>query len=215
MGKKYNDWTSEEDEAMLNIIGGTEIARAVLRGERKLTIEEVLQEPKPGLLTLAGTITVRPAPNFDADEFFNTKNSSVNIAYVGYDFTALLLGKTESPNANSVSDAGPYKTPGQNGASEVVLCYYTLNEDSVDDPIIAELGGKAKVEITLVEIAACMTKKANGDSGALLSDCVNVFYVCGCAVGVGWYGGGWYVDAGSVEDPSEWCAGDRVFSRDS
>ena len=41
---KYNDWTRGEGEALLNIIGGTDIARAVLRGERKLVVEQVAQQ---------------------------------------------------------------------------------------------------------------------------------------------------------------------------
>lgn len=41
---KYNDWTRGEDEAILNIIGGTDIARDILRGKYKLTVEKVVRE---------------------------------------------------------------------------------------------------------------------------------------------------------------------------
>ncbi len=50
---KYNDWTRGEEEAILNMIGGTDIARAVLRGERKLTVESVVQS-MPTEITLGG-----------------------------------------------------------------------------------------------------------------------------------------------------------------
>ena len=43
---KYNDWTRGEGEALLNIVGGVDIARVVLRGERKLTVEKITKVVK-------------------------------------------------------------------------------------------------------------------------------------------------------------------------
>lgn len=50
---KYSDWTRGEDEALLNIIGGTDIARAVLRGENKLIVE-LTQRPSIGEAVVDG-----------------------------------------------------------------------------------------------------------------------------------------------------------------
>lgn len=41
---KYGGWTLGETEAILNVVGGVDVARAVLRGERKLIVEAA---PKP------------------------------------------------------------------------------------------------------------------------------------------------------------------------
>lgn len=38
---KYGDWTRGEDEALLNILGGTEVARNILRGVVKVVTEVV------------------------------------------------------------------------------------------------------------------------------------------------------------------------------
>lgn len=63
---KYGDWTLGETEAIINIIGGIDIARAVLRGERKLIVEAVAvqkSEPpsKPALVgTLVKTLVLKP-----------------------------------------------------------------------------------------------------------------------------------------------------------
>lgn len=53
---KYGDWTRGETEALLNIVGGTDIARAVLRGERKLTVEEIVRQQPPAKPSLVGTL---------------------------------------------------------------------------------------------------------------------------------------------------------------
>ncbi len=64
MNAKYGNWTRGEDEALLNIVGGEEIARAVLRGDKKITVEDVVrQQPptKPPLIgTVVTTLTLKP-----------------------------------------------------------------------------------------------------------------------------------------------------------
>ena len=68
---KYGDWTDEEDETLLDIVGGTSIARAVLRGERKLiagpgpTVEDIISQIPSSLPPLVGTLinTLRLKPN--------------------------------------------------------------------------------------------------------------------------------------------------------
>lgn len=53
---KYEGWTLGETEAILNVIGGTDVARAVLRGERKLTVEPVAQQRPASKPPLVGTV---------------------------------------------------------------------------------------------------------------------------------------------------------------
>lgn len=158
-------------------------------------------------LTLVGTVVVRPMAKFSAMEFFNLntkKNAPVAINHLGDNFTEWFLGKIE-----------------EGVGGEVALRYQTLNKGSLDTPIIAALGGETKAEMNLAVIADLMTKQAHGEEGTLITNgYANIFYVRNvngvlCAVNVRWYGGGWYVYAYSVSNPSEWRAGRRVFSRDS
>ena len=92
-------------------------------------------------------------------------------------------------------------------------------QSSVDDPIIEELGGKTEVRPTLSQIHSLLLKQPQGKKeGVLLTNgYANIFYVKDLegelrAVYVLWRGGGWGVNAVSVEYPDGWYAGDRVFS---
>ena len=49
---KYDGWTYGETEALLNKIGGVDVARAVLRGEKNLVV-------KDGLSTIGGVVLVK------------------------------------------------------------------------------------------------------------------------------------------------------------
>ena len=217
---KYDGWTYGETEALLNIIGGADVARKVLRGESKLTVVEIVPQP---LLTLTGTVKVQLMKKLVASEFFNENNSLVKISYVGDNLKTWFYGKVEvQPNADETEPGeGPYRTLGENGADKSVLCYYTLNRSSVDGPIIKELGGEDKVKTTLFHIAALMWKQPDGKQGALLTNgYANIFYfhyINGVlrAVRVRWYGRGWLVCACSVGFPDGWGAVCRVFSCDS
>ncbi|MEK7609226.1 MAG: hypothetical protein AAB476_01995 [Patescibacteria group bacterium] len=159
------------------------------------------------LLQFLGTVTI-PAttePFIAQDEFVEDTSSDakVKIVFLDSDFKEWFLGKTEEP------------------IQETVLCYHKLTEPSVYGPIIAELGGESKSETTLAQIFALMKIQRNGEAGALLSTgYANIFYVRGAnnllrAVVVCWVGGGWRVDADSVEDPDGWSDGSRVFSSNS
>lgn len=120
----------------------------------------------------------------------------VRISYLGDQFKAWLLRKTEEP------------------AAETMLRYSKLVKPSVDGPILAELGDKA--ETTLAQIWALMELQSNGEEGVLLTNgWANIFYVNGRAVDVYWHGDGWRVGAYPVSDPYEWSGESRVFSRNS
>lgn len=162
------------------------------------------------LLDLVGTVTTSATTSkFVAKDRFvvNTKhNAPVKISAVWDNFTNWFLsgdGKTEDP------------------ISEQTLRYHKLRKASVDGQIITELGGEEKSETTLKEMFSLMEKQKNGEDGVLLNNgYANIFYIRDQngvlrAVHVHWDGGGWYVDAYSVEDPYGWGDGYQVFSRNS
>ena len=132
-----------------------------------------------------------------------SKKAKVNISYLGDNFKSWFLGKVENPFPGST------------------LYGRQLNQNSVDGPILAELGGQEKAETSLNEIYAMMESQPNGESGDLLNNgWANIFYVMDIsgtlrAVSVYWNDDGWHVYASSVEGPGEWNAGGRVFSRNS
>ncbi len=205
----------------------TEEQRILVDSDNRPAIKQFLSRLQPSsLLTQVTTIKVQPTTKLVARDFFkvNTKkNTPVKISYVWDSFKEWFLTKTEElPTKTQTGPrGGPYRTPGQNGSDEVSLRYHTLNRNSVDGPIIEQLGGEAKAETTIAEIAALMTKQGNHENDALLTNgYANIFYVRDVsgvlrAVSVLWNGGSWYVNTFSVEDPYGWCAGNRVFSRDS
>ena len=159
------------------------------------------------LLSFLGT-SVSPATTekFVAKEKFvvdTSKTAKVKISYVGSNFQTWFYGKTEEPKLNTT------------------LSRYKFLKDSVDGPVIAELGGETVVETTLQDAWTKMVAQANGETGELLTNgYANIFYVRDTtgtlrAVHVLWYGDGWLVGAGSLENPDAWHAGHRVFSRNS
>jgi hypothetical protein len=203
---KYSDWTNGQEEALKNILGGDEVCRKILSGKVKVTIEEI----KDLLLAFVAEVYVLATKGeFVAREMFVRgidHTAKVKISYLGGNFTEWFLsgkGKTEGP------------------ITDQTLHYAKLMTASVDGPIIAELGGEAKVETTLTELYGLMKLQANGEEGALLNNgWANIFYIKDQngvlrAVFVRWHDVGWHVNALSVEDPSAWDGGDRVFSRNS
>jgi hypothetical protein len=172
-----------------------------------LGLKPLIPKPEPLLeyvnsITNPGTIE-----KFIARDRFviNTKSGApVRISYLGDNFKEWFLGKIEEPIGRSTL---------------CTLHYCNLLKASVDGPIIAKFGGKDKVAATLAEMLSYMEKQGNGEEGLLLTNgYANIFYIRDIggvlrAVHCYWYDVGWHVHADSVEDPIEWRAGDRVFSR--
>ena len=167
-------------------------------------------KPTPSILELVSTIVVNATTGkLVAKEKFvrdTGRKAKVKISYLGDNFTSWILsdsGKTEDP------------------ITEQTLRFHKLRQSSVDGPIIAELGGAEKSETTLSEMFALMEKQGKGEDGVLLNNgYANIFYIKDQngvlrAVRVDWGGGGWFVNAFSVEDPSRWGVGGQVFSRNS
>lgn len=150
--------------------------------------------------------TVIPATTkkFIAEDNFKvntSKNAKVKISYLGDNFFFLFLEKIEEAFAGSI------------------IYGRHLNHDSLDDPIICELGDEKQAKTTLTEIFTMMERQAKGEEGELLNDGrVNIFYVEDVkgilwTVGVSLEEDGWFIDADSVDDFSDWEAGCKVFSR--
>lgn len=164
----------------------------------------------PTILELVSMVVVVPATTskFVASEQFKLKNNGGICSYLGDNFLKWFGEKIEEPSV------------------ETALQYYKLLKDARDLPqkdgetaIIPTLGGEEKVETTLTEIRSLMANQANGEEGVLLNNgWTNIFYVRDVAgvlraVRVYWRGGGWGVNADSVESPFGWDAVSQVFSR--
>ena len=132
-----------------------------------------------------------------------SRKAKVKISYLGDNFKDWFLKKTEEPFSGST------------------IYGRKLSKNSVDGPILSELGGQEKAETTLSEVFAMMARQANGETGELLTNgYANIFYIRDIneslrAVDVRWLVGGWYVRAYSIVDPGGWHAGCQVFSRNS
>lgn len=174
----------------------------LIRGNAEIVAVKLLESL--GIVAITAATT-----SFVAKEKFvrdTSRNAKVKISYLGDNFKAWFLngdGKTEDPE------------------SVQTLRYHKLRQSSVDGPIIAELGGRELAETTLSEMFSLMEKQGKGEDGVLLNNgYANIFYIKDSAgvlraVYVGWGGGGWGVNARSVEGPGRWNAGCQVFSRNS
>lgn len=156
-----------------------------------------------GPIVSATTIPATTVKFIAKDKFVvNTgKDAKVRISYLSPDFKKEFGDKIEEAFAGSIIHGRD------------------LRRNSIDGPIINELGGKEKAETTLAEIYSMMEHDAGGmTNGPLINSHTNIFYVKNIngilrAVSVYWRVEGWIVSVVSVEDPHEWSAGSQVFSR--
>ena len=131
-------------------------------------------------------------------DFFK-KNSGVKIATLFGDFKSRFFDKTEKP------------------APETTYRKYKLLRISADGPIIAELGGEAKVEGTVAAALALLQRQGSGGAGFLQTNgYANIFYARDkngalCAIRLGWADEGWVIDAISVQDPLAWNGQHQIF----
>lgn len=162
----------------------------------------------PSILGLVSTVMVpsTTVPFVAKKKFVRDTSSTtkVKIAYLGENFAEWFLsgeGKIEDP------------------ISEQTLFGYGLRQPSINGPIITQLGGEAKAEVTLYEAFSLMEKQGNAQDGVLWNrGYANIFFVKDQdgvlrAVVVRWDYVGWHVLARSVEDLRGWIGGYRVFSR--
>lgn len=125
--------------------------------------------------------------------------SGVRFSTIWQEFKKRFYGKIEGPLA------------------EIRLCKYRLLTIAPDGPIIAELGGAAKVEGTVASAFALLRAQGGGEPGILQTNgYANIFYARDlrgilCAVRVGWDGEGWVIDAISADDPLAWNGQHEIF----
>ena len=191
--------TAGQLNAIVKKLGGKENALALLHDEIKIVRTKILEHI--GIVKIPAT-----SQKFVAKDHFKLKKDGGICSWFGSNFQTWFLegeSKIEEP------------------IEEQELGFHKLTKNSVDGPIIEELGGKAKAETTLQEVFALISKQPKGEEGDLLTDgYANIFYVRDKenalrAVGVYWRDDGWLVYAYSVEDPGGWHAGYQVFSRNS
>ena len=155
------------------------------------------------LLQFVTTTSVAAIESFTAADNFkvDTKKAATRIYYLGDSFKKHFGRKEE----------------GASEAAEIKI--HKLLEGSLDAPIITELGPTC--EITLGQFFALLSKQGKGESGPLLTNgWANIAYIRDdedilWAVSARWLqgGGGWYVDADSIECPRRWRAVGQVLSR--
>ena len=152
------------------------------------------------LLELLDTVTLAATPEpFDVRERLE-KAAGVRFSTVWTEFKKRFYGKVEAPQP------------------EVRLRKFKLLRIAPDGPIIAELGGDARVETTVASAYALLRRQGRGSPGILqTTGFANIFYIRDlkgtlCAVRVGWDEEGWVVDAISVEDPLAWNGKHEIFS---
>jgi len=180
-----------------------------------LFISAVINRAKPAVQAVTAFLSAIIAATFSVSsttEKFVAKDkfkvdterkAKVKISHLGDNFKEWFLGKTENPFAGST------------------IYGRKLEKNSVDGPILQELGGNEAAETTLTEMYAAMEAQPNGENGDLLNNgWANIFYIKDVngtlrAVRVRWSDDGWHVHACSVENPLEWFTDRRIFSRNS
>ncbi len=198
---KYGNLTLGQIEAGINKIGGEDAFMRLLAGDLHVVVAKP-SEPKK-LLELVTTTSVAGVEGFKAADYFtvDTKKAAVRIAWIGHNFSTNFLGLFEG-----ICDASDIKA-------------HKLLEHSLDTPIITVLAEKC--EIKLGQFFALLSKQGKGEVGPLLtSGYANIVYIRDVngilwAVYARWGsdGGGWGVEANSIEDPRRWGGGDQVLSR--
>lgn len=150
-------------------------------------------KPKLTLLTFVGnTAILASRSTFVAREHFvinTSETASVKISGFGGCFEERLLNKVEQGL----------------DARSTMRCHL-LRKESLDAPVIDELGGLGQVQSFLAEIFALLMKQPDGQRGTLFNDGrKNMFYVCTSnteplSIRVSWHSGGWYIGADSIKD---------------
>lgn len=151
------------------------------------------------LLDFIETVDLPAIGKFIVSDHFTVINKEVKIGYIGDNFENNFVGKVEEAQAKAT------------------LCISKLKKDSLDTPIMDELG--SMTETTLANVWQLLKKQANGEKGKLLTNgYANIFYVRDTkgvfwVVFVRWLSGDWSVGARSVGHLVEWGECSQVFSR--
>lgn len=192
---KYGELNLGQIEAIVNKLGGMEGVQRFLAGSIEVVVKKIL--------TLVATVKVAAVEHFVAAEKFREGETTdgVKVAWLGNNFKTNFLGKTEE------------------GVEEAELKLHKLNQDSLDAPIMNELGDTD--ETMLAHLWELLKQQPNGEEGKLLvNGWANVAYIRDVndelwAVSACWDAdrGGWDVEADSVTRPGRWDADSQVVSR--
>ena len=179
---KYNDLTTGQSEACINRMGGWDNFLRYIGGQGKVVFDTIL--------TLIHTITI-PAQSAvtTSKEYFE----EAGVKLMGSNFEAQFYGlEVETTN-------------------EVELAVRKLEQDSLDAPILTELGDKSEISVSQFRTFLATNRESKEWF---------IFYLRGkdgnlWAVGARWYSArrGWDVRAYSVGYSYGWYAGCRVVSR--
>ncbi len=187
----------DEDVARLEEMAD-EIAELVMRSRKPET--QSVRAPRPRLLEPVGTVEVSGRDKFVTNSHFQKgRVNGVTISHLGHGFRANFLDKVEQSTLSTS------------------LRFHRLTCDSVDGPIISELG--KNYETSLYQIWNLLEQQPDGEPGVLLiNGYSNIFYVSDSdvilwVVYARWYDNGWYINASPVGSPGGWEGGIRVFSR--
>lgn len=161
---------------------------------------EAMVQPAP-LLKLVTTVSVDAVSRFVAADAFGAQNPDGLKFFLSDNFKRHFLGKVEE------------------GVVGATLAVHAVGRDSLDAPIMTELGEKKA--FLLAYLYQLVRAQAQGQCGPLLTNgYANIAYVVGgdgvvWAVRANWSSDfrEWFVCAGSVADPNRWNAGDRVLSQ--
>ena len=161
----------------------------------------VAPAPKPSLLQPVTTVDVVGIDEFIARDKFREGETvdGVKIYWIGQNFKTNFLGLVEK------------------GIAPATLSIQKLKKNSVDTPIMGELGEAAKSH--LAQFWELLKKQGQGQKGALLvNGYANIAYIDD-ENGTRWAfnalwdsGNGWNVAADSFAYPFEWSADFRVVS---
>jgi len=154
---------------------------------------------KADLLKQVTTVSVDGVKRFCAKDSLK----EANVGWTSDNFDKLFLNKTEE------------------GVPAATIAVHNLERDSLDAPIMSELGDRT--EIQLVHFFDLLKRQSKGEESCLLiNGRANIAYIRGTdgnfwAVNAFWnsVNGFWCVDACSVANPGGWDAGGRVLSCDS
>jgi hypothetical protein len=181
---KYPDVTAGQTEACINRVGGWNNFLRFIGGSGRIVFETILTVVREVALGVQSAVTT-------SAEYFK----DAGVVWTNNNFDNQFVG---------------LKVPAAPSTDFIVR---KLEQNSLDAPIIAELGGEKNAEISVSHFKDFLQKNRKSTEWF-------IFYLNGkdrnlWAVDVYWLSddGGWNVNANSVSDPSEWYAGSRVVSR--
>lgn len=201
--KLHNDAVDEfgltKDQAQKLLSKGGSYKNAIRELVAKLTASDLLE--------YHSTVTVDLIDRFSVEEVIKTGKAG-NAKFWFSDNFKRIFGSLVETNVPSAS-----------------LRFHRLKSNSVDGPILEELGGAKLIRAFIAHIIALACRQGQGQEGVLLTNgWANIFYVPDpsdpksfWAVICFWHSSrdGWDFYANPVSYPFKWRAGDQVASSDS